>query len=553
MKLKTRSNLGTERLWLMLRWALLGLGLALFASEGATTESIASVGVLLAAAGVVGRHAVSRSDVYQRWGQWYMSGCRLADAIVALVASSSWTGDRSLAALAFLPVVAEAVLQSNSRRAALFAGLVAGCETLLLLVGAVTGDAWQSTVVWAGIATMGGIMLRHFRMREVHLDLRDQRLENALRCMSTVASVTDIKDLILHILRTSVNELDADAGYVTLVDEDDPTRIRTEAAYSPRGAFAFPTELQSGSGLTGYTIETRQPVALHGRDENQMAIEGVPASVNSALCLPMVARNYVGPGQTQVEQVLGAITLLSETKNAFTDREDIDFVRSLGSLLAVTVANVRMEERQRSTFLKTMESLAKSLEARDTYTRGHSERVCEVSMLLGEELGFSAEALEELRIGTILHDIGKIGVPDSILNKRSRLTDDEFAVMRKHPTIGYDICSPLNLSEGVLMIIRNHHERLDGTGYPDGLKSGELPLSLRIVCVADAFDAMSSKRPYRNVMEIDEVMKEMSRGAGTQFDPVVVMALRKLLPDERFRAIYRQNETGQVEGNAEVA
>jgi putative nucleotidyltransferase with HDIG domain len=172
-------------------------------------------------------------------------------------------------------------------------------------------------------------------------------------------------------------------------------------------------------------------------------------------------------------------------------------------------------------------------------------------MMIGEKMGLNSEALEELRVGTILHDIGKIGVPDSILNKPGRLTDEEFLLMKAHPVIGYEICSPLGLSEGVLMIIRNHHEKLDGTGYPDGLKGGELPLSLRIVCVADAFDAMSSRRPYRDVMAMSRVLAELSAGAGVQFDPVVVEMLRDLLPTERMKICYETQWTD--EGDQEVA
>jgi HD-GYP domain-containing protein (c-di-GMP phosphodiesterase class II) len=153
-------------------------------------------------------------------------------------------------------------------------------------------------------------------------------------------------------------------------------------------------------------------------------------------------------------------------------------------------------------------------------------------------MGFGAEAMEELRIGTTLHDIGKIGVPDAILNKAAKLTDEEFDLMKAHPVIGYEICRPLMLSEGVLMLIRNHHEKLDGSGYPDGLKGGELPLSLRVICVSDAFDAMSSRRPYRNVMDINKVISELSRGAGIQFDPVVVEILKDLLQDGSLNPIY---------------
>ena len=230
----------------------------------------------------------------------------------------------------------------------------------------------------------------------------------------------------------------------------------------------------------------------------------------------------------------------------------MDLVRTLASLLAIAVANARMEIRQHSTFLQTMESLATALEARDEYTRGHSQRVCEVSMMIGERMGLSPAALEELRVGTILHDIGKIGVPDAILNKPGRLTDEEFEIMKTHTIKGYEICKPLNLSEGVLMIIRNHHERLDGSGYPDGLRGGDLPLPLRIVCVADAFDAMSSRRPYRGVMPIKKVLAELSRHAGTQFDPVVVEHLKELLSSPRMTALYyEQSQASEEEGGTE--
>jgi putative nucleotidyltransferase with HDIG domain len=234
------------------------------------------------------------------------------------------------------------------------------------------------------------------------------------------------------------------------------------------------------------------------------------------------------------------MTLLDLYNPESFSAEDMDLLRTLASLVAVAVSNARMEEKRRTTFLLTLESLATALEARDVYTRGHSQRVCEVSMLIGERMGFGPDAMEELRVGTILHDIGKIGVPDEILNKRARLTDDEFRIMKTHPVIGYEICRPLMLSEGVLMIIRNHHEKLDGSGYPDGLKGGELPLSLRIVCVADAFDAMSSRRPYRAVMEVSTVLAELSKGAGTQFDPVVVEALKDLMGTDRLLDLYRQ-------------
>jgi putative nucleotidyltransferase with HDIG domain len=282
-----------------------------------------------------------------------------------------------------------------------------------------------------------------------------------------------------------------------------------------------------------------QPIALRNQDRKSLECDGLELGVRSVISVPLSSRILIGSHESGMEQTLGALTVMGDPSGAAFGPDEMELLCSMGSLMAVAVSNARMEGRQRTTFLRTMESLATALEARDEYTRGHSQRVCEVSMMIAEHLGFTGDALEELRIGTILHDIGKIGVPDSILNKRGRLTDEEFAVMRSHPVIGYDICKPLMLDDGVLMIIRNHHEKLDGSGYPDQLRGGELPPSLRIVCVADAFDAMSSRRPYRGVMDIESVFSELSKGAGIQFDPVVVEALRDLLPTERMQACYR--------------
>ncbi len=175
-------------------------------------------------------------------------------------------------------------------------------------------------------------------------------------------------------------------------------------------------------------------------------------------------------------------------------------------------------------------SLAQALEAKDFYTRGHSERVADLAIQLASTMGFSERELENMRRGGLLHDIGKIGIKESILLKPGKLTEEEMAHIRSHPARGYDICSPLKSLEPCLPIIRSHHERMDGQGYPDGLKGEEIPLAARIIAVADAFDAMTTDRPYRKGMEQDTAIKifenEIDSG---QWDPNVVKALIKIL------------------------
>ncbi len=202
------------------------------------------------------------------------------------------------------------------------------------------------------------------------------------------------------------------------------------------------------------------------------------------------------------------------------------------------VTRVRSLLRSKS-FIDELESaehvitaLAKAIEARDGYTEQHTERVASRAVALGERLGLAPSTLRVLHYGAMLHDAGKIGVPEAILSKPSRLTNQEFAIMRRHPIIGEEICAPLrsHLIAAALPIIRSHHERIDGRGYPDGLVGVQAPLIARIVAIADSFDAMTSNRPYRDGMTITQALTVLTEGAGTQWDRDLVGAFLQLSP-----------------------
>lgn len=171
--------------------------------------------------------------------------------------------------------------------------------------------------------------------------------------------------------------------------------------------------------------------------------------------------------------------------------------------------------------LQMMKTLAATIEAKDDYMRGHSYRVAEYSALIAKQLGWSEHDVENLRNAAYLHDIGKIGVPDTILNKPTRLTDEEFAAIKSHTVMGADILKDITLLDHLVDIARNHHERYDGKGYPDGLVGEEIPLSARIVCVADSYDAMRSRRIYRNALPDEEIRRELLDNCSTQFDPQI--------------------------------
>ena len=168
---------------------------------------------------------------------------------------------------------------------------------------------------------------------------------------------------------------------------------------------------------------------------------------------------------------------------------------------------------------ETILAIARTVDAKDLLTSKHSQRVSEYSVLIAKRFGFSEEEQENLRKAALLHDIGKIGIPDSILNKPDRLTDEEYAIMKTHVTNGAEILKDFTLIDHVVEGARYHHERYDGKGYPDGLKGRDIPLYGRIIAVADAFDAMTANRVYRKRLPFADVLNELRNGRGTQFDP----------------------------------
>ena len=202
-----------------------------------------------------------------------------------------------------------------------------------------------------------------------------------------------------------------------------------------------------------------------------------------------------------------------------------------------TIKNINNEllkskEQLEKSYLESIETLRYTVEAKDNYTRGHSDRVSQYSVLIGLNLGLSPFDLKTLRIGGLFHDIGKIGISDSILLKNGKLTEEEYNEIKKHPIIGKNILSNAEIFKDIIPIVLYHHERYDGKGYPYGLADKDIPLLARIVSVADAFDAMTSKRSYRNELSLDFVKEEIKSKIGTQFDPIVATTFLDILNNE---------------------
>ena len=190
-------------------------------------------------------------------------------------------------------------------------------------------------------------------------------------------------------------------------------------------------------------------------------------------------------------------------------------------------------------------ALANAIEAKDSYTRGHSERLAKLAGACAERMSLSRDEVGAVRLGAILHDVGKIGIPDRILRQSMSLTEDEMAWMRRHPQIGADIIGPVEGLHHVSPLIRHHHEKWDGTGYPNGLKGGAIPLGSRIIAVADAFEAMVADRIYRPSLGLEKALDELRTGRGSHFDPQVVDTFLDMIANDTVHLPLPTKEQGQ--------
>lgn len=252
--------------------------------------------------------------------------------------------------------------------------------------------------------------------------------------------------------------------------------------------------------------------------------KNLPDKVVSAMAVPLKIR----------DKAFGVVVaFVNETEYRFNEK-DLYYLSFMAQKAADTAENIALYETISENLFSTLEAFVKAVEARDAYTKEHSNRVAEMAVVLGGELGCSEEELNLLNFAGRLHDIGKIGIRDNILLKPGRLTDEEFEIIKEHPVIGATIVSQLGLWDRETQIIRHHHERFDGTGYPDGLKGVAIPFLARIMSVADAYDAMASDRAYRKKLDVGQVMSIIGDGAGLQFDPRVVQAFQGLVESGRW-------------------
>jgi diguanylate cyclase (GGDEF)-like protein/putative nucleotidyltransferase with HDIG domain len=271
-------------------------------------------------------------------------------------------------------------------------------------------------------------------------------------------------------------------------------------------------------GAIGRCLRERRPV-LVSDTSSDLAVPSWPElGMRSELAVPL----HVGT------ELWGAIDLLSPEPGAF-EEHDARLVELVAEHAGTALRTAELYRKLEQTHLGVAEALAAALEAKDGYTAAHARWIAALAVEVARELRLPEPELESVRFGAIFHDIGKIAVPDAILNKPEPLTDEEWAVIRRHPLVGEQILAPVPFLNDVRRIVRHDHERWDGTGYPDGLRGTQIPIGARVVFAVDAYHAMVSDRPYRRAMSADRARAELQAHAGSQFDPAVVDALMQVL------------------------
>jgi len=241
--------------------------------------------------------------------------------------------------------------------------------------------------------------------------------------------------------------------------------------------------------------------------------------LRSCLAVPLIVR----------KQTIGILYLYNKQTTKISPfaeftAEELRMISSFSHQVGIAMENHRLYSDIHNIFLDYIKSIAAALDARDAYTHGHSRRVAEFSIGIGKELGLSEGELEFLELSATIHDIGKIGIGESVLNKPGKLTDEEFLIIKSHVVKGSKILEPMSRLRALMPGVRHHHEKYDGTGYPDGLKGDEIHLVARIISIADTYDAMTTSRVYRKGLPKEVAFKEIEKGAGTQFDPKLALA-----------------------------
>jgi HD-GYP domain-containing protein (c-di-GMP phosphodiesterase class II) len=427
--------------------------------------------------------------------------------------------------LSRLPTAVED-LSTNSDLVASFDGLASMMQAAICTPMLEEGQLWGTLTVfdskkreWEGddkrvlatLANQGVVAVRNAELYEKN-ERSIWELRSLQEALQAATSTLDLNQVLQQVLAGAAKASSAQIGCLALEDEG---RLVLKGGFGTDSHTAEKLALDIGGDICRRVMKADEPVmeTMHHDSRNDS-----PLNPRAVLCVPITLRG----------DPLGVLFLANyQEGHAFT-ADHRNLVTELATQAAVAIDNARLFKDREEVILASLEALANAVDAKDPYTAGHSERVTQYALMIARQMHYSphdANAWVRLERGGRLHDIGKIGVPDAVIQKTGKLTEDEFEKMKSHTVTGFNILSGLRMLTDELVIVRSHHERYDGKGYPDHKKGDELPMFAWIVSAADAIDAMTSDRPYRKGMALEVAVDQVRKGAGSHFHPDVAEAV----------------------------
>jgi putative nucleotidyltransferase with HDIG domain len=368
-----------------------------------------------------------------------------------------------------------------------------------------------------------GLRKQELARENVHL----KELLALYQLTEVMGASASIDRTLNKLLKLTLNEFSADAATV-LLHERTPLDRFVVKAFQERSGVNVDLEFLRGNTPHSTVALTRKDVEIESIEEDQPvtgdAVLGGPG-LHSLVSCPLQAGG----------KVLGVLNLVQRAAYRELSTGEIQSLKIIASKAAYAMSNAELYDDLQESYLSTISAFAAAIEARDNYTRGHTERVTYLCELIARELGWDDERLVTVSMGALLHDVGKIGVPDRVLNKKGPLEPEERELMQRHPELGARMIEDIEFLKPCLPFILSHHERWDGAGYPQGLKGEAIPIEGRILAVADTLDAILTNRPYRGAGTIGKAVSELTKFAGIQFDPQIVKVFLELLETNRDR------------------
>lgn len=375
------------------------------------------------------------------------------------------------------------------------------------------------------------------RVKEAEESLHFNNMLALSHVSNSVTTETDLNQVLNTIVTMAVSHTHAQKGVIAIADSDKNDFMEIKQSAGQNLSFSEKEELEDKiNDLMESTIYPKEiPILISHSSvkklhplEKEITLKKIKTS-NSARKL----EEHIIIPLTMREHLLGVLEVDKHLNTGHFTKANIDYLSILANQAAIAIENNLLMDGMKKSYINTIQSLALMIEAKSPYTKGHLEGVSHIAMQLGRKLKLSNAELTTLIKGASLHDIGKIGIYDRILDKPSSLTEQEYQTIKQHPVIGYNLIEPITFLNDIKDIVKHHHERMDGTGYPDKLHGSQIPLMVKIVSLADAYEAMISDRPYRKGLKMSHVVKEIEKNTGTQFDSELVTIFLKMIYENK--------------------